>query len=107
MCVEKREGQQDEMNYRSRKWKRKREKILKRDGYLCQYWKRFGKRQEATTVHHIWPAAQYPEYIWCDWNLISLSTDAHGRMHDTAGNLTEEGERLKRRTAPPGSEKEK
>lgn len=93
-----------DMNYKSQRWKRKREKILKRDGYMCQYFKRYGKRIDATIVHHIYPAVQYPEYAWCDWNLISLSSKAHEMMHDkTSGRLTARGEELKRKTIPPRS----
>jgi 5-methylcytosine-specific restriction endonuclease McrA len=55
---------------------------------------------EANTVHHIFPVSRYPEYQWCDWNLISLSSEAHNSMHirDT-DELTENGERLMKRTA--------
>ena len=51
--------------YDNKRWKKKREKILKRDGYLCRESKRYGKRVGATTVHHIYPAEAYPEYAWC------------------------------------------
>lgn len=62
---------------------------------MCQVSKRYGKHVEATTVHHIFPAADYPEYQWCDWNLISLSASAHGKMHDKEnGELTDEGKRM-------------
>lgn len=70
------------MNYNCKRWKKLRERILKRDGYLCQYYKRYGKRMEATVVHHIFPAEEYPQYQWCEWNLISLSNEAHEKMHD-------------------------
>ncbi len=43
------------------------------DGYRCRESARYGKRVEATTVHHVWPAEDYPEYAWELWNLISLS----------------------------------
>lgn len=90
------------MNYKSKKWQQKRKKILKRDGYMCQHFKRYGKRIDASTVHHIYPVSQYPEYAWCDWNLISLSAVAHEMMHDKKnGRLTEIGEALKRKTIPP------
>ena len=85
--------------YKTTKWKRKRELILKRDGYLCQYWKRYGKTIPAETVHHILPREDYPEYALTNWNLIALSNDAHNKMHNrTSGELTEEGRRLVERT---------
>ena len=86
--------------YRTARWQRLRARVLKRDGYMCQVSKRYGRQVEATTVHHIFPASQYPEYQWCDWNLISLSASAHDKMHDRNTNeLTELGMELVRRVA--------
>lgn len=36
-----------------RPWRRKREAVLKRDGYLCQPCKRAGRITEATEVDHV------------------------------------------------------
>lgn len=86
--------------YESTRWKRKRAAILRRDGYKCQLSKRYGKSVEATTVHHIFPLEDYPEYALCDWNLISLSAKQHDTLHDrTTGRLTAKGMELLRRTA--------
>lgn len=89
----------DSMNiYETTRWKRKREHILKRDRYVCQHYKKYGKRIDADTVHHIYPLEEYPEYSFCDWNLISLSNKAHNMMHDRkTRKLTEQGEALKRK----------
>lgn len=90
--------------YESTRWRKKRIHILKRDGYICQHFKRYGKRIDADTAHHIYPVDEYPEYTWCDWNLISLSRKAHDMMHDrVTGKLTRLGEELKRKTIPPPS----
>lgn len=91
-------------DYHSSRWKKKRLHILKRDGHLCQYYKRFGKHVEATRVHHIYPSKDYPEYAWCDWNLVALSASAHELMHvRETGELSDEGEKLLRKTKiPPG-----
>jgi len=90
--------------YHTKRWKRKREHILKRDNYLCQESKRYGKRVDADTVHHIYPVEEYPEYAFCDWNLISLTHDKHNAMHDrTTNKLTVLGDALKKRTIPPPS----
>lgn len=72
--------------YKSKAWLSKREKILKRDKYLCQECKRYGKITPATTVHHIIPL------MWCllfnkvlalaGINLISLCNKCHDKMHD-------------------------
>ena len=87
-------------DYHSDDWKRKRNFILKRDGYQCQLSKREGLRVEADTVHHIFPVKEYPEYAMCTWNLISLSRSAHNILHDRDTNeLTDEGMALMRMTA--------
>ena len=86
--------------YRSRRWERLRESVLRRDGYMCQESKRYGKQVQATTVHHIFQRDEYPEYEWEPWNLISLCDKAHNEMHDRmTGKLTENGKRLLDRTA--------
>lgn len=68
--------------YGTTKWKRKRERVLRRDEYLCQESKRYGKTEPATTVHHIYPKEQYPELQLEAWNLLSLSDRQHNAMHD-------------------------
>lgn len=86
--------------YKSRRWERLRAGVLRRDGYMCQWSKRFGKRTEATTVHHVFPRDAYPEYQWEPWNLVSLAGDVHDQMHDRqTGELTEKGAELLRRVA--------
>lgn len=86
--------------YNSTRWLRLRERVLKRDGYLCQISKRYGKRVQATVVHHIFPRENYPEYQWEPWNLISVSMAAHNALHDRETDaLTDEGRRLLERTA--------
>lgn len=88
--------------YETQRWRKKREHILRRDKYICQHFKRYGKRIDANTVHHIYPVSEYPEYAFCDWNLISLSQKAHDMMHNReTGKLTALGEELKWRTPPP------
>lgn len=92
------------MDYKSTRWRHLRERVLRRDGYRCRENARYGRVVEATTVHHVWPAAQYPEYAYCEWNLISLSAKAHNAMHDReADALTELGEAWRQRVTPPPS----
>lgn len=86
--------------YKSKRWKRLRKAVLARDGYQCQESKRYGKALPATTVHHIFPREDYPQYQWEPWNLISLSADAHDQMHNrTTRELTQQGLELLERTA--------
>ena len=74
---------------------------MRRDGNRCQISKRYGKSVSAEVVHHIYPVDEYPEYAYSPWNLISLSRQAHNRLHDrVTGALTEEGILLLRRTVP-------
>ncbi|MBY0202010.1 5-methylcytosine-specific restriction protein A [Paenibacillus sp. 4624] len=68
--------------YKSTKWKRKRAVILRRDEYVCQESRRYGKTEPATTVHHIYPIEFYPELALVNWNLVSLSDKQHNAMHD-------------------------
>ena len=88
------------MDYQSTRWKTKRNKILRRDKYQCQISKRYGKIVDATLVHHIFPARDYPQYEWCDWNLISVSQEVHNKLHNNNANiLSEMGKELLQRTA--------
>ena len=94
------------MEYQSRRWTKLRDRILRRDEYMCQWNKRYGRRVPANTVHHIFPVEQYPEYQWCEWNLISLSAEAHNRMHDRdSHSLTAEGKALQDRLRRQGLQK--
>lgn len=88
-------------DYQGARWKRKREKILRIDGYTDVWAKRYGKMLPANTVHHIYPAKDYPEYAWEDWNLISVSLATHNKLEDrNNGELTDEGMKLMKRTIP-------
>jgi 5-methylcytosine-specific restriction endonuclease McrA len=67
---------------------------------MDQYLKRYGKFQTATMVHHIFPVEFFPEYQYCEWNLISLSRSSHNMMHDRdTDELTDIGKELLLRTA--------
>ena len=72
-------------DYNDTKWRNKRKKILRRDGYMCQKCKRYGRRTEATTVHHIKHADEYPELAWDDDNLVSLCGSCHDKEHPEKG----------------------
>lgn len=86
--------------YKSAKWEAKRASILRRDAYQDQVKKRYGKLIQATMVHHIFPANEFPDYAWKDWNLISVSLATHNELHDrNTDELTDKGVELLRRTA--------
>jgi 5-methylcytosine-specific restriction endonuclease McrA len=88
--------------YKARAWINKRERVLRRDEYLCQECKRYGKGVQATTVHHINPLNQHPEWGLMSWNLVSLCEKCHDAMHDRKiGELTEKGKAWIKRVSPP------
>lgn len=67
--------------YGSARWKRTRQKILRRDGYMCQICKRYGKLTEAAEVHHIEHLEDNPKRAFDPDNLISLCKACHRRQH--------------------------
>lgn len=92
--------QKEDRFYKNKKWISLRESILQRDGYMCQYCKRFGKHIQADHVHHILPREFYPEYTYTPWNLISLCRPCHDAMHyRTDRTLTDKGKELVKITA--------
>ena len=83
--------------YKTRRWQNLRAAVLRRDKYMCQWSRRYGKRVEADTVHHVFPRDLWPEYQWEPWNLVSLSAAAHDEMHDrVTGDLSDKGAALLR-----------
>ena len=74
-----------EFDYKSKRWKTKRLAILRRDKYLCQECRKYGKIKEAVTVHHIKHADTHPELAFEDSNLESLCTGCHNKMHPEKG----------------------
>jgi 5-methylcytosine-specific restriction endonuclease McrA len=89
------------MNYKSKKWKQFRKKILRRDKYLCRECNRYGKTTGANTVHHCIPVSEDPELKYNSNNLISLCESCHEKMHDKFDNsLTAAGQRWKEKITP-------
>ncbi|HHV63834.1 MAG TPA: HNH endonuclease [Peptococcaceae bacterium] len=84
--------------YKTRKWQRMRERILRRDEYLCRECRRYGRTTPAQTAHHIYPAEQYPELALVSANLISLCGPCHDSMHDRT--TTKTGERWREKVSP-------
>ena len=86
--------------YTSTRWRALRKSIMRRDGYMCQISKRYGRMVQAQVVHHIFPREEFPEYQYEPWNLISVTIEQHHRLHDrTNDRLSREGIELLRRTA--------
>ena len=86
--------------YNTERWQHLRQSILRRDNFMCQDAKRYGRMVPAEVVHHILPREIFPEYQWEPWNLISLSNKAHEEMHyRTTRELTKKGMEWAIRTA--------
>lgn len=94
------------MSYlKDKRYLKVRDKALKRDKFLCQRCKRYGKKKTATVTHHIYPVEFFPYWVFCLWNLISLCKACHDRMHNRETHeLTAEGVALQRKVIPPGVE---
>ena len=77
--------------YLSPKWKDTRQKVLRRDGYICQECgcKALGKRFGRPTpeVDHILPRKEYPKLAYDMSNLRTLCKPCHSRrtIMDTKG----------------------
>ena len=72
-------------NWGSGKNEHKRAQILRRDGYLCQECRKYGRMTQATTVHHIQHVEDHPELAYNDDNLVSLCEKCHNKMHPEKG----------------------
>lgn len=78
--------------YNSGAWRRKRERILRRDKYLCVECRRYGRRGAdglpiaAVTVHHIVPLEIDPTRRMDNDNLQSLCKACHNKKHPEKGS---------------------
>lgn len=87
--------------YKSKPWRSKRIKVLRRDNYECRECKRYGKNQTATTVHHCNPLEERPDLRLTTWNLLSLCGTCHDKMHDRVNDtLTDLGEYWREKVSP-------
>ena len=71
--------------YRTGVWKKKRLNVLRRDEYLCQECKKYGRRVEAKVVHHIKELEDYPELRLTSSNLQSVCAQCHNKLHPEKG----------------------
>lgn len=70
-----------EFDYGGAGWKHLRLRALRRDGFMCQECKRYGRVRQATEVHHKKPVDSYPEFAFCLDNLVSLCHACHNKKH--------------------------
>lgn len=70
----------DNKHYQSGKHRRWREKVLRRDRYLCTECLRYGRKTPATHAHHIKPVETYPELAYDLDNGRSLCGACHNKL---------------------------
>ena len=73
--------------YRTHAWKKKRREVLGIDNFECQWCKKKGFFEPATTVHHVKELNDYPELALSVWvgderQLISLCRLCHEQEHE-------------------------
>lgn len=84
--------------YKKQKWRDLRERVLRRDEYMCQECKRFGKTEQAVIVHHIFESDKRPDLFYSTDNLVSLCKKCHENMHDRqTGELSQSGLRWQKK----------
>ena len=66
--------------YSTAKYKRWRERVLRRGGYLCAECAKYGRRVEATHAHHILPRKDHPELAYDVSNGMALCTACHNKI---------------------------
>lgn len=71
--------------YHTKAWERRKASILRRDSYQCQECRRYGRKRQATTVHHIQHLDEHPELALTPSNLISLCSQCHNKAHPEKG----------------------
>ena len=72
-------------HYNSAKHRAWAEKVLRRDKYLCQRCKRYGKKVPATVAHHIKHIDEHPELAFSVANGIAVCAVCHNRLHPEKG----------------------
>lgn len=75
--------------YHTYRWHMLRDKILRRDKFLCVECVRYGKHTQATTVHHVKERDDYPELRYDASNLESLCAACHNKKHPEKGKNQE------------------
>ena len=71
--------------YNSAVWRRKRDYILKRDGYMCQECRKYGRNVDAKIVHHIQEIEEAPQLRLINSNLVSVCASCHNKIHPEKG----------------------
>lgn len=81
--------------YKTKAWKKLREKVLRRDGYKDFWRARYGINEPAETVHHVFLLDERPDLALDPRNLVAVSRHTHAYiLHKPDGSLTDAGKKL-------------
>ena len=75
----------DDNYYRHKRHRDWREKVLRRDKYLCQECLRYGKKTPATIAHHKKPREDYPDLQYDVSNGEASCLACHNKKHPEKG----------------------
>ena len=67
---------------RHRKWS---DAVMRRDKYLCQDCKRYGRNTPAEVAHHIQPISERPDLAYSLNNGVALCNACHSKRHPEKG----------------------
>ncbi len=71
--------------YNTQKHRRWSADVLRRDKYLCQDCKRYGRNTPAEVAHHIQPITKRPDLAYNLSNGIALCNACHSKRHPEKG----------------------
>ena len=71
--------------YNRQKHRRWSAAVMRRDKYLCQDCKRYGRNVPAEAAHHIVPIKERPDLAYRVSNGVSLCRKCHNKRHPEKG----------------------
>ena len=75
----------DKDHYKTAKHRAWAQKVLRRDKYLCQQCKRYGKKVQARVAHHKVPLETDPSLAFALSNGEALCFACHNKLHPEKG----------------------
>ena len=76
-----------EAHYQTAKHKEWRAKVLRKDKYLCQECRRYGRNTPATHAHHVRSREEHPELAYVVSNGQALCTACHNKVEPRSGGI--------------------
>ena len=84
-CTKGEEHMPDNAAYYKRRHRKWSDDVMRRDKYLCQDCKRYGKNTPAVVAHHIEPITERPELAYVLSNGRALCDACHNKRHPEKG----------------------